>query len=283
MFVQSKNWCFTDFELLDWSKIYDETDDIRYICWGAETCPKTKKKHYQGWIQMDKKKRLGGMKKVCRSKKIHLESCRGTEEANQEYCKKDNIWIEKGTFMTQGKRTDLDGLKKIIDEGGTLMDIAGNNFQAFIQYNRGFQEYKKMVDKSRRKSFRKVKTIHIHGKTGSGKTKMAMGNGEDTYKIQGNAMKWWDGYEGEKILVIDEYDNQISCTELLGILDGYQLRLPTKGSFTYANWETVFITSNYRKLHIGAKKMHRAALKRRITQTFTCKKSAEVLRGNTVL
>ena len=268
MFTQSKNWCFTDFELLDWAKIYRETDDIKYICWGEEICPQTRKKHYQGWIQIVNKKRLGGIKKVCRSKKLHLEACRGSEGQNQVYCQKDNLYKQKGEFTTQGKRTDLDELKKIIDKGGTLEDIANENFAAFIQYNRGFQEYKRIVDKSRRKCFRIVKTIHIHGETGLGKTRAAMSYYDDTYKIQGNALQWWDGYDGEKTLIIDEYDSQIPCTELLGILDGYQLRLPIKGSFTYANWNNVIITSNYKRLHKNAKKMHRDALKRRITQTI---------------
>ncbi len=274
MFTQSRNWCFTDFELLDWDKIHGQSEEIRYVCWGEETCPKTKKKHYQGWIQIEKKKRLGGMKTMCQSKKIHLEACRGTEGDNERYCQKDNLYHKKGEFTTQGKRTDLDELKKIIDRGGTLKDIADENFQAFVQYNRGFQEYKKIIDKRLRKCFRKVKTIHIHGETGLGKTRTAMSYSDDTYKIQGNALKWWDGYDGEKNLVIDEYDNQIECTELLGILDGYELRLPIKGSFTYANWETVVITSNYRKLHKNAKPMHRRALKRRITETIKMCRSA---------
>ncbi len=266
MFTQSRNWCFTDFELKDWAKIYKENDDIRYVCWGEETCPKTKKKHYQGWIQIERKKRLGGVKKVCQSKKIHIEACRGSEGDNEKYCQKDNLYKKEGTFVTQGQRTDLEKLKKMIDDGGTMKDIADQDFGSFIQYNRGFQEYKKLVDRVRRKTFRKVKVIHIHGKTGTGKTRKAMAYSDDTYKIQGNALQWWDGYEGEKTLVIDEYDNQIACTELLGILDGYQLRLPIKGSFTYANWDRVIITSNYKRLHESAKEMHKDALKRRITQ-----------------
>ncbi len=274
MFNQSRNWCFTDFELLDWGQIWKVGDDIRYVCWGKEICPTTRKEHYQGWIQMKNKKRLGGMKKLCQSKKIHLEACRGTEGDNDRYCQKDNLYSKIGEFTTQGKRTDLDELKKIIDKGGTLKDIADENFQAFVQYNRGFQEYKKIIDKRLRKHFRKVKTIHIHGATGLGKTRKAMAYSDDTYKIQGNALKWWDGYDGEKTLVIDEYDNQINCTELLGILDGYELRLPIKGSFTYANWTTVIITSNYKKLNIRARKMHRDALKRRITETIKMCRSA---------
>ena len=171
--------------------------------------------------------------------------------------------------MVQDERTDLNVLKKMIDKGKKIEDIANKDFRAFISYNRGFQTYKKIVDKRLRKDFRKVKVIHLHGKTETGKTRKAMEySKEDTYKIQSNQMKWWDGYEGEKTLVIDEYDNDVAITELLGILDGYQLRLPIKGSFTYANWDTVIITSNYRRLHLNAKKNHRMALKRRITETM---------------
>ena len=265
MFAQSKNWCFTDFDLLDWGQIFKNNEEIGYVCYGEEICPKTKKKHYQGWLQVTKKKRLTGVKKLCQSKKLHVEACRGTESENNKYCEKDNKYIKMGEFTTQGKRTDLDSLKKIIDRGGTLEEIANENFQSFIQYHRGFQKYKNMIDKRLRSGFRKVKVIHIHGKTGSGKTKAAM-EYKDVYKINGDSMQWWDGYNGEKTLVIDEYDNQIPCTKLLGILDGYQLRLDLKGSFTYANWDKVIITSNLRKLHPNAKKSHRSALKRRISE-----------------
>ena len=59
---QSRNWCFTDFELLNFEQIYEENKDlIRYICVGNEICPKTKKKHKQGWIQFINKKRMNGV------------------------------------------------------------------------------------------------------------------------------------------------------------------------------------------------------------------------------
>ena len=209
MFTQSKNWCFTDFELLDWDKIYTESDDIRYICWGTEVCPSTKKKHYQGWIQVKHKKRIGGIKKLCRSIKLHIESCRGTVGDNEQYCQKDNLYHKKGDFITQGKRTDLDELKKILDNGGTLKDIADENFQTFVQYNRGIEKYKKIIDKISRRQFRKLEVIHIHGETDCGKTTAAMAYDENAYLIHGHQLQWWDEYDGEETIVIDEYDNDI--------------------------------------------------------------------------
>ena len=245
---QSRNWCFTDFELLNWEEIYKNYKDIiRYICWGTETCPKTNKTHLQGWIQFVNKKRLNGIKKVCQSNKLHLESCRGTQEQNDKYCKKDNKYKTIGTYIKQGQRTDLEHIKKKIADGCSMRDIAEENFQLFVQYGNGLEKYKKIIEQEKRKEFRHVEVIHIHGSTGKGKTRLAMVDSK--YKIQGDQLQWWDGYEGEKTICIDEYDNSVNITKILSILDGYQLRLPIKGGFTYANWNKVYITSNYEKLH----------------------------------
>ena len=123
-----------------------------------------------------------------------------------------------------------------------------------------------MVDKKNRKKFRKVEVVVLSGSTGTGKTRKAME--EANYKITGNQLQWWDGYEGEKCICIDEYNNDIGITELLNILDGYELRLPIKGSFTYANWNKVYITTNLTKsqFHSNAKSEHRKALFRRVTK-----------------
>lgn len=264
MYTQSKNWTFTDFEDLDWKSIYKQ-DEIRYVCWGIEVCPNSKRTHNQGWIQFTTKRRLKGAQKMCRSKKLHMEPCRGDEDDNEKYCKKDGQYHTLGKYITQGQRLDLEGLKDLIDTGGDLQDVADKNIQAFCQYNRGINQYIQMAEKKRRTAWRAVEVIHLYGETGTGKTRTAMADGTP-YKIQASQLSWWDGYNGESTIVIDEYDNDIPLTQLLGILDGYQLRLPIKGGFTYAAWTKVYITSNYGELHPKAKPMHQMALERRITR-----------------
>ncbi len=263
---QCKNWCFTDFELKDWESI-SKDENIRYMCWGLEVCPKSKREHIQGWIQFHNKKRLAGVKKVCLSKSIHLEACRGDEFDNDKYCKKDGKYKSVGEFIKQGQRTDLMKIKEGIDNGERMDKLAGENFETWLKYNRGFQRYKEMVDKKKRSKFRLIDVKLFHGKTGTGKTRQAMEH-EDVYKICGSQLNWWDGYDGEKRIVIDEYNNDVGITKLLNILDGYVLRLPIKGGFTYANWNEVIITTNLRTLHSKAKPEHKAALKRRITSVL---------------
>lgn len=265
--TQSRNYCFTDFELLDIAKIYENNSDIiRYVCFGLEICPKTKKEHQQGWIQFTTKRRLGGVKRIMKSKKIHVESCFGSEFDNEKYCSKDGKFKSFGAFISQGQRTDLEGMINLIEQEVPMIEIARSNPATFCQYHNGLTKYKNLVEKENSKVFRNVEVIYIHGTTGTGKTRMAMK--EATFKIEGSALDWWDGYEGEKTILIDEYDNDVKITKLLNILDGYRLRLPVKGGFTYARWTKVFITSNVEPddLHGNAKLAHREALERRISK-----------------
>jgi len=274
---ESKNWCFTDFELLDWAKIWEAKEDlIRYMVWGEETCPKSKKKHMQGWLQLKVKKTLGGVKKLIGSIKTHLEACRGDEYDNDVYCKKDQKFTIKGKFVTQGQRTDLEGIKEMLDEGVSMKKVADANWEVYCKYHRAFDKYEQMVIKSKTKEFRHVDVTVLKGPTGCGKTRIAVeSEPEDYYKIQGDELKWFDGYEQQNTLVIDEYDNQINITKLLSLLDGYQLRLPIKGGFTYANWTKVYITTNVEEMHLGAKKEHKEALKRRVTRVVSYFKEKE--------
>lgn len=266
---ESKNWCFTDFDLIDWELKYNDLkDEIRYICVGLEVCPKTKKQHKQGWIQFYSKKRMTRVKNILGAPKIHLEACKGSEYSNDKYCKKDGKFFEAGKFIGQGYRGDIHSMIEKIELGAPMLEVAQENPQVFIQYHNGLQKFKGLMDKKNRSAFRKVEVEFVTGPTGCGKTRYAMEQDAPKYKINGGDMQWFDGYDGEELLIIDEYSNDIKITELLGLLDGYQKRLAIKGGFTYANWTRVIITSNLRKeeLHENAKKAHIEALHRRITK-----------------
>ena len=213
---------------------------------------------------------MKAVKKILDNERVHLEACKGSERQNDEYCQKDGDYMTFGTFKTQGQRTDLENVKKMIDNGEAMVDVAEQHFETFMRYHKGFYKYKELKAQKEAKKFRKLNVTVLCGKTGTGKTRAAIRNADDDdyYKIQGDDMKWFDGYEGEKTLIIDEYDSSISLTKLLGILDGYILRLPIKGGHTYALWENVIITSNIHpdNWHPNAKEEHKAALNRRITE-----------------
>ncbi len=267
--TQSRNYCFTDFKLLDFDAIWLEYSDIiRYMCRGLEICPTTKKKHYQGWIQFKNKKRIGGVKKILSSNQIHLESCRGNEYDNDKYCMKENDFKTWGKFISQGYRTDLEIVTKIIKNDGNMSEIADQIPSMVLRYSHGLKELIRIEQKKKSKKFRKIQTFIHYGDTGTGKTRCAVESTEDHYLISGDSLNWFDGYEGESTLIIDEYNNNVPIDKMLRLLDGYQYRLPIKGGFTYARWTTIHITTNLDKdmIHANAKTEHRLALWRRITK-----------------
>lgn len=276
---RSRNFCFTSFKIIDLEPVYEEYRDIiRYLCYGEEICPKTNKKHLQGWIQFRNPKDLRPAQKILKMGKIHMEMCNGSEYSNDKYCTKDGKYKKFGKFKSQGFRTDLEIIKKNIESGASLTEIIQDNFSMYCRYRNGIEKYVEIVTKEKTKVFRHVEVEYIHGSTGTGKTRYAMNN--STYKITGDQLQWWDGYDGEKAICIDEYDNNVPITKLLNILDGYHLRLSIKGGFTYANWTNVFITSNLEPdaLHANAKTKHREALFRRITKITKMEQSTT---GNT--
>lgn len=170
-----------------------------------------------------------------------------------------------------GSRTDVDEIRVMIDEGTPMLDIARANFPLFCRSYRAFQVYETLSSESSRSAWRHVAVVILAGCTGSGKTKLAMSY--SPYKIMGSekGLEWFDGYRGEDVLLIDEFDDSaVALPKMLSLLDGHKLRLPIKGGHTYAGWTKIFITTNQvSPLYGTASPEHLAAFNRRVSQTFT--------------
>ena len=138
----------------------------------------------------------------------------------------------------------------------------------YCKYRNGLKDLAALGIKKKTNTFRNVEVILISGPTGVGKTRQAMN--EATYKINGCDLDWWQDYNQDEIICIDEYDNDLKITTLLNLLDGYQTRLNVKGTHTYANWNKVYITTNCKlwEIHPKAKEAHRQALQRRISRVI---------------
>ncbi|AYP28905.1 MAG: helicase [Zuhalvirus cruti] len=85
------------------------------------------------------------------------------------------------------------------------------------------------------------------GPSGTGKTHAAFGafGTEESY-VKTPTTKWWDGYQGESKVIVDEFRGQVSVGLLLKWLDpaGYPLSLETKGGGCVAKYNEVILTSN---------------------------------------
>jgi len=275
-----RDWCATFFEEPKLDANY------RYMIVGEEKCPETGRLHWQCYIEFENKVSMKHIKAEFEDKTVHLEPKRGTREQARDYCKKEGKWTEHGVWAEgPGFRTDLAVLTKQILEGSKrTSDIMLEEPATYCKYRQGMRDIQQLADKRNTGSFRQVEVKVYSGPTGCGKTQRAYGDGQNTYKITGDDLAWFDGYDGEEHLLIDEYDQQVPITRLLTLLDGYQLRLPVKGGFTYARWTRVSITTNLKRpeVHAKAKEEHRNALNRRISEWISLwQKGPRCSMGNT--
>lgn len=246
-------FCFTDFNVINvengyWD-VYNNNDEIiRGIAWGQETCPKTGKKHMQGFVQFFGQSRFARFQKLIKSK-CHMEVVRGSINENEEYCSKEGIYAKLGKFVKQGQRVDIEQLHDEMKNGKRLCEIADENPKLWLQYHNGLTSLKHHVDKIRLENkFRDIKTTILVGDAGTGKTKYVYDKYEakEIFKIDSYDDKkfLFNGYMGEKILLIDDFNGGIQYTKLLHILDRYPYKCNVKNGLCYAEWEEVYFTSN---------------------------------------
>lgn len=243
-----------------------EANKLRYAVYGREICPKTGKVHWQSYVELNSPVRASAIKKMFKDDTCHIELRKGTREEARDYCMKDKNFTEFGKWIIgQGHRSDLENVVTQLVDGKKTSELMVEQPTVYCKYRNGLKDIAATVTKNNCKQFRQVEVTLITGPTGCGKTRRAMEHTQ--YKIEGSNLNWWQDYDGEDSILIDEYDNDIRITELLNILDGYQLRLNQKGTHTYANWTKVFITTNLRadQLHAAAKPAHKDALFRRIS------------------
>jgi len=90
------------------------------------------------------------------------------------------------------------------------------------------------------------------GPSGTGKSHAAFGafGTEAPAYSKIPTTKWWDGYQGEENVIIDEFRGAVSIALLLRWLDpaGYPLTLEVKGGGCVAKFKNVILTSNLHPL-----------------------------------
>ena len=264
---RSRNWSWTYYPATERTTIEQmqlklETETA-YSVFGQETCPTTGELHLQGYSHFKHSKTMAAVKKLT-DKTMHLEASSGSAERNRIYCSKGDQpkeeWEELkengqnygmnaivwscGTMPKPGTRTDIHELRDACENAVALSDIIKEDdiVVPLAKYQRFAQMVHSASLKKRTREYRDLEVIVRWGCTSTGKTRLPYEEG--AYMWCPNSVEWWDGYDGEEILLIDDFYGQIQVARMLHLLRGYQCRLPIKGGFTYAQWQKVYITSN---------------------------------------
>lgn len=227
-------------ELFDaWTK----APGIKYGVIGKEICPKTGKEHMQCYFEFEKKKTQTGIKKLFGDNGIHIEARSKDSTAKQasDYCKKDGKWVEWGEISHQGERKDLVDVRRLAMEGG-MRRVLEQEKVPNLQQIRVAEKYLQYCEKARH--WKPVVTW-LWGASGVGKSRKAreMCKG-GRYFTKNTANKWWDGYDGEEIIIIDDFrDDWWPMTYMLALLDRYEMKVEIKGGCRQILATDIIITS----------------------------------------
>lgn len=241
--MSGRHWCFTLNNYKAEEVMAMEDWPFRYLIYGYEVGEEGTP-HIQGYIELRKVCRLAAMKKL--NKRAHWEPRKGPREAARDYCKKGGEWLEFGNWEAggQGKRTDLQKVMSLVKEGKERLEIMEEAPAIYARNMRFVEAYRAEIDKAETRTFRNVDVEVLWGDAGVGKSRKAHEYDPKVFTVNCDESFPFDGYSGEKTILLDDFYGDIKYSNLLRILDGYQYRCNVKGGHAYAKWTKVFITSN---------------------------------------
>lgn len=202
--------------------------------------------HFQGYLELDRAQRLSYLQQ--RLPGAHFEPRRGTREQARDYCKKsegqlDGPW-EFGDFAAggQGARSDIAGFKAAIDSGCTDKELWDSHPTLFLRNYRAIPMLRSLLQPER--SW-KTEVWLLYGQPGTGKSTWVKEHcGESVFWKSPNN-HWWDKYNGESSVVLDDYKSWLPWSQLLHVMDANPLTMEFKGGMVKFVARKLFITSNF--------------------------------------
>lgn len=273
-----RHWCFTwnnyPTEIVNdnkwgqvglWIQVLSKLN-YNYIVVGEEIAPNTGTRHLQGYVQFKSAKRLQTIRKAMEPHSAHWFVCKGNAEQNRTYCTKDGKYWEDGEINNQGSRNDLYEVQASIKSGASMINIAEDNFGAYVKYERSFTKYRDLIMQQAASKMREVEVEYWYGDTGTGKTYTAYTENKNAFIVsEGVTGFWWTGYEYQETVIMDEFRGNVPAGQLLRLLDVYPVQVSVHGGTRWLCATKIVIISNlsFNDLYKNIDDRTRAALNRR--------------------
>ena len=209
--------------------------------------------HLQGVVVFENARSLSSMRTLFGDGGVHFEPMRGTIDQATDYCSKEDsrdlaagfAFTELGTKpVGRGIRTDIQLVTDMVTEGKRMREIAVEYPETYVKFHKGINALAAVRAPPRAGA----PTIHwFWGPTGTGKTRAvyaAAAAANATLYVKMSDNKWWDGYESDEWVLIDDYRRDFSTfSQLLRLLDRYPMRVEFKGGSIEFAATHIYITS----------------------------------------
>lgn len=240
---RAQRWCYTINNPT--SEPPSLEGEVKYHIYGSEV-GESGTPHYQGFIIFQKPKRLTQLKKLI-SDRGHYEIAKGKNIQASDYCKKEGNYKEWGELpadrgqaggqatkeryslaFTQAKTGALDSIDH---------DLLVKHYRTFKQIKMDYVGDISPLDY--------LPGIWIYGESGIGKSRYARATYAGAYVK--NCNKWWDHYQNEENVIIDDFDDTHACLghHLKRWGDHYSFIAETKGGSILIRPKWIVVTSQY--------------------------------------
>lgn len=273
--MTSRNWCFT-INNPQSCPLPVPPSSVKLLVYQLEEGEENTS-HIQGYVEFTTPVRMRAVKRIY--PRAHIEPRRGTRLQAVQYVVKEETrregpWIHPEEPLeslmnrlslattSTGRQSRLEEIKLKLDEGCSEATIADEHFGDWVRHFRAFREYKLMKTEPRSLS-NAPRILVIWGPTGTGKSRYCIDNFPNAYWKQRS--NWWDGYSGQKTIILDEFYGWIPYDLLLRLCDRYPLLVETKGGQLHCLANTIIITSNTLP-HEWYKNCYFQSFERRVTK-----------------
>lgn len=193
----------------------------------------------------------------------HIDYCHGTSQENRDYVFKQgkhaetdkaqtnisDTHIEIGTVPDeqQGKRSDFIKAMDMIRDGYKNIEILDEVPSMFDKQNwldKFRQEH--LIETVGKHNRDDLQVYYIWGKTGVGKTfGVYKKHGyDDVYRVNSEHEHPFDNYQGQDVLLIDEFNSSIKLQDLLQMLDKYPYQFQSRYTNKWLCANRIYIVSN---------------------------------------
>lgn len=153
--------------------------------------------------------------------------------------------FEAGVFResAQGERSDLGEAIQTLTDTRSVSAVAAAHPVQFVRYHRGFEA---LYSRTQPRRTTAPTVILLYGKTGAGKTRYAFEQDPALYRKVPQT-RWFDGYEGQDTLLLDDFSgasSKLSLDYLLQLLDRYPIDVEVKGGYRPLLATVIYITTN---------------------------------------